>query len=74
MGAGIRQLIFPSSIKNIGSSVFEHCENLELADLKAATRLKSLGEGALSACEKLGACCRETASEKLAALASCAAE
>ena len=53
MGAGVRRLVLPSSIKNIGPSVFEQCGNLELADLKAATRLKSLGEGALGACKKL---------------------
>lgn len=53
MGAGIRRLILPSSIKNIGPSVFEHCGNLELADLKAARHLKSLGKGAFSACKQL---------------------
>ena len=53
VGAGVRRLVLPSSVRNIGSSAFEHCGSLELADLRAARRLKGLGEGALGACKKL---------------------
>ena len=53
MGAGVRRLVLPSSVRNIGSSAFEHCGSLELADLRAARRLEDLGEGAFNACRQL---------------------
>ena len=52
-GTGVRRLVLPSSVRNIGSSAFEHCGSLELADLRAARRLKGLGEGAFNACRQL---------------------
>ena len=49
---GIRRLVFPSSVRDIGSSAFMQCESLQLVDL-GASGLKSLGADAFAECGRL---------------------
>lgn len=49
---GIRRLVFPSSVRDIGSSAFMQCESLQLVDL-GASGLKSLGADAFAECGHL---------------------